>query len=146
MLPQRSRVSSRVARGTLGFILRHCRPLGPFLEFSRETQCSSLVVTGISGFLSRFKGVRPRLVLRHGNLHSSRVVQGVSGLRSISGGEFGLFLEDQHGDRPPSCCEGILGVALERWRGVRTYLKLRGHSVPFFLEAGSAGFHSRFNR
>ena len=54
--------------------------------------------TGISGFLSRFnKGIRPRLVLRHGTLHFSRVVKGVSGLRSSSGGDLGIFQEDRQG-------------------------------------------------
>ena len=56
----------------------------------------SPVATGISGFLSRFnKGVRPRLVLKHGTLHSSRVLKGLSGLQSSSGREFGLFQEDR---------------------------------------------------
>ena len=66
--------------------------IGPCLEFSWETQCSSPAATGISGFLSRFnKGVRPRLVLRHGTLHFSRVVKGLSGHQSSSGGKLGLF-------------------------------------------------------
>ena len=56
------------------------------------------VGTGISGFLSSFSlGVRPGLVLRHGTLHSSRVVEGVSGLLSSSGRDFGLFQEDRQG-------------------------------------------------
>ena len=98
VLPQRSGVSSRVARGMLAFLSTRCWRIGLCLEFSRETQCSSLAVTGILGFVSRFtEGGRPCLVSRHGTLHSSRFVQGVSGLRSSSGGEFGLFQEDQQG-------------------------------------------------
>ena len=86
MLPQRSRVSSRVVRGTSGFLSSLCQRRVPCLKFSREIQCSSLAVTEILGFLSRFnEGVRHRLVSRHGTLHSSRVVQGVSGLQSNSG-------------------------------------------------------------
>ena len=54
MLAQRSPVSSRVARGTSGFLLSRCWQIGPCLEFSRETQCSSPAVTGILGFLSKF--------------------------------------------------------------------------------------------
>ena len=46
----------------------------------------------------------------------------------------------------PSCCKGILGFPLESLQVIRTYLKLRGHSMSFFLEADSVGFHSRFNR
>ena len=81
-----------------GFLSSRCWRIGPCLEFSRETQCSFPVASGILGFLSRFnKGVRPRLVLRHGTLHFSRVVKGVSGLRSSSGGELGLFQEDRQG-------------------------------------------------
>ena len=79
-------------------------------------------------------------MLTHGTLYSSRVVQGVSGLRSSSGGEFELFLEDQH-ERQAShpVVSGYLGFHWSRCRGIRTYLKLKGHSVYFFLEAGSAG-------
>lgn len=147
MLPPRSRVSSCVARGTSGFLSRCCRRIGPCLEFSWEIQCTSPAVTGISGFLSRFnEGVRPCLVSRHGTLHSSRVVQG-AGLQSSSGGKFGLFLEDQHGRQASHpVVWGYFGFHWSQWRGIRTYLELRGHSVSFFLEAGSAGFHSRFNR
>ena len=84
---------------------------------------------------------------RHGTLHSSRVVQGVSGLQSSSGGEFGLFLEDQNGRQASHpVVRGFLGFHCSWCRGIRTYLKLRGHSVSFVPEAGSAGFHSRFNR
>ena len=119
----------------------------PCLEFSRETQCTSPAVTGISGFLSRFNdGVRPRLVSRHGTLHSSRVVQGFSGLRSSSIREFGLFLEDQRGRQASHpVVRGYFWFHRSRCRGIRTYLELRGHLVSFFFEAGSAGFHSRFN-
>ena len=39
---------------------------------------------------------------RHGTLHSSPVVRGVSGLRSSSGREFGLFQEDQQGRQASS--------------------------------------------
>ena len=148
VLPQRSQVSFRVARGPSGFLTSRCPLIGLFLEFSRETQCSSPAVTGISGFLSRFnEGGRPCLVSRHGTLHSSRVVQGVSGLQSSSGGEFGLFLEDQNGRQASHpVVRGFLGFHCSRCRGIRTYLKLRGHSVSFVPEAGSAGFYSRFNR
>ena len=49
----------------------------PHLKLRWETQGSSPVVTGISGFLLWFNsGVRPRLVLRHGTLLYSQVVMG----------------------------------------------------------------------
>ena len=54
VFPQRIQVSFRVVRGPSGFLSSHCPRIGSCLEFSRETQCSSPVETGISGFLSRF--------------------------------------------------------------------------------------------
>ena len=42
VLPQRSQVSFRVARGPSGFLTSRCPLIGLFLEFSRETQCSLL--------------------------------------------------------------------------------------------------------
>ena len=81
----------------------------------QETQVSSPVLTGISGFLSSFtRGVRPYLVLRHGTPRSSRVVNGVLSFLFNSEGERGLFLEVQlEIETPPLCCEGILSVPLE---------------------------------
>ena len=54
LFPQRIQVSFQVVRGPSGFLSSHCPRIGSCLEFSRETQCSSPVETGISGFLSRF--------------------------------------------------------------------------------------------
>ena len=97
--------------------------IGPCLEFSWETQCSSPAATGISGFLSRFnKGVRPRLVLRHGTLHFSRVVKEGSGLWSSSDGEFVLFQEDRQGRQASHPV--VRGYSVFHWsrcRGIRTY-------------------------
>ena len=122
--------------------------IGPCLEFSWETQCSSPAATGILGFLSRFiKGVRPRLVLRQGILCSSRFVKGVSGLLSSSCRELGLLQEDQQGSQASH--HAVRGSSVfhgSQCRGIRTYLELRGNLVSFFLAAGSAGFHLRFNR
>ena len=146
-LPQRSQVYFRVARVSSGFLSSRCWRIEPCLEFSRETQCSSPVASGILGFLSRFnKGVRPRVVLRHGTLHFSRVVKGVSGLQSSPGGELGLFQEDRQGRQASHPV--VRGYSVFHWsrcRGIRTYLELRGNSASFFLAAGSAAFHSRFN-
>ena len=92
------------------------------------------------------KGVRPRLVLKHGTLHSSRIVKGMSGLQSSSGGEFGVFQENRQGRQAShSVVSGYLVFRWSRCRGIRTYLELRGNSASFLLGAGSTGFHSRFN-
>ena len=86
-------------------------------------------------------------MLRSGTLISSGAVKGVSGLLSSSGGEFGLFQDDQQGCQgTPSCCEGILGVPLEPMQGNQELFRAEGELVSFFLAAGSLGFHSRFKR
>ena len=51
VFPQGSHVSFQVARGSTGLLLSHCRGIGPDLTVSGESQGSSPVVTGISGFL-----------------------------------------------------------------------------------------------
>jgi len=92
------------------------------------------------------KGVRPRLVLRHGTLNSSQVVKGLSGIQSSLGGEFGLFQEHWQGRQAShSVVSGYSVFCWSRCRGIRTYLEQRGNSASFFLEAKSTGFHSRFN-
>ena len=60
--------------GHLGIPLDSLQEIEPHIELRRETQSSSPVATGISGFLSRFdRGVRPRLLFRHGIIFTSRV-------------------------------------------------------------------------
>ena len=77
VLPQGSQASLRVARGNSGSLASHCRGIG------WETRGSSPIVTEISGFLSSCnRGVRPCLMLNHGNPLSSLVVKGMSGLLS----------------------------------------------------------------
>ena len=86
-------------------------------------------------------------MLRHGTWLSSRVVKVVAGLLSCSDGESGLSQEDQQGSQASH--HVVRGSSVSHWsrcRGIRTYLKLRGNSVPFLLAAGASGFHSRFNR
>ena len=66
----------------------------PHLELKHEIQGSSPVVTEISGFLYCFNSkIRPRLVLKHGTMLSSRVVKGppLLGLLSSSGGNLAFF-------------------------------------------------------
>ena len=80
MLPQGRQASIHIARGTLELLLSHRRRLGLHRELRQETQGSSPVGTVILGFLSSFiKGVRHRLMLKHGTPVSCRVVKGVSG-------------------------------------------------------------------
>ena len=81
-----------------------------------ETQGSSPVATGISGFLWSFhRGVWPRLMLWHETTLSSRVVKEVSGLLSSSGVELRLLLEVQQGS--PLYCEWTLGVQFQSVQG-----------------------------
>ena len=55
--------------GPLGIPLQSVRGIGPHLELRLEPQGASPVLTWISGFLWSFnRGVRPRLMWRHGNL------------------------------------------------------------------------------
>ena len=69
-------VSMRVARGLSRFCSSCCWGLGHHLELVSEPQCSSPVVTWISGFLWSFnRAVRPRLVWRHASPLSSQAVK-----------------------------------------------------------------------
>ena len=71
-----------VGRGLSGLHWGRCNERRPLLELRQEPQGSSPVLTFVSGCLCHFKqGVRSRLVWRHGNMLSSRVVKGVSGLQ-----------------------------------------------------------------
>ena len=59
VLPQGSRASFLIARGTSGFFSSRCRGIGPHLDLMQVTQGSSLVVKEILGFLlSLIRGVR----------------------------------------------------------------------------------------
>ena len=83
----------------------------------------------------------------HGTRLSSRVVKGVSGLLSSSGGESGLFEEDPQGSQ--ASYHVVRESSVSHWsqcRGIRTYLELRRSSVSFLLAAGAPQFHSRFDR
>ena len=92
-LPQCLQRTSHVASGKSGLLsscdwpsgllLSSCRRIGPHLLVWQETQCFSPVATGILGFLVSFnRGVRTRLMLRHGTPLCSRVVKWLSGLLS----------------------------------------------------------------
>ena len=58
----------------------------------QESQCFSPVAAGISGFLLSFnRGVRPRLVFRHGTPLSSQVVKGCQVSCLVEVGNLGFF-------------------------------------------------------
>ena len=103
-LPFGSQDSFCAARGNSGFLLSHCRGIGPHLRLRRNLGDTSPVVTGISGFRSSCNSVvRPPLELRHGTPVSSWVVKGVSGLILDWDGELGFFLELQQGSQTSTC-------------------------------------------
>ena len=89
VLPQGSAISIRVARGSRGLLSNHCRANRPHLGLCPETLCFFPVVTGISGFHSRFTWeVRPRLRWKLRTPLSSQVVTGnssspLSGLKGV---------------------------------------------------------------
>ena len=103
MLPQRSPISIRVARGSWALLSSHCRANRPHLCLCPESPCSSPVPTGISGLHSWFtRGVRPRLELKQSTLLSSPVATGISW----------SHLSDVKGVKPPLAFERELGIVL----------------------------------
>ena len=94
MLPQWSQASFWVAKVTLWFLSSFCRGIRHHLELRQEIQCSSPVVTGISGFfLSCNRWDSPSHNVRGAHQYSSRVKSGKSALISRGGGELGALLE-----------------------------------------------------
>ena len=126
-------------KGALGIPLQLVQGTGPHLELRLEPKCSSSVLTWISGFLWSFnRGVRPRLVWRHGTLLPSRGVKGVSGFFSSWHRDLGLFL------KVPRGCHTSLRVLsqysqfqLSQCRGIR--LEWMGKLEPFPIEARLPG-------
>ena len=83
MLPVENLVSMRVGRSLSGYLSIRCTGLGPHRELRLEPNCSSPVLTWISGFLWSFnRGIRPRHVQRDGKPLASRPVKIVSGFLS----------------------------------------------------------------
>ena len=122
-----NRAVSRVQLGISVFLSSSDRDLGLFIKVQRGRQALSGVEAWNSVFLSSCpRGVRAPVEFRQGIWAFSRGSAGETGLQS--------------------CFEGYLGFHWSQCRGIWTYLELRGHSVSFFLEAGSMWFHSRFNR
>ena len=112
-----------------------------------ETQGSSPFLTSISGFLwSLNRGVRPRLVLRHGTRLAFRVVNGVSGLLSSWIWKLRLFLEDAPGVSVPlRVVTQYSGFHSNQCRGIRPYVEWMGKSVSLGLWHDPQGFLSSFN-
>ena len=80
VLPQKSPVSMRVARGLSGFLSSPCQVLDPPLELRQEPKCSPPTLTWILGFLLKFNSkVRPRLMWRHASPLCSQAGKAVSG-------------------------------------------------------------------
>lgn len=68
MLPQGSQASFKAARATSGLLSSCCSGIRLHLELRQETQGSSPVATGISGWLQSFnRGVWPCIVLEAWN-------------------------------------------------------------------------------
>ena len=125
-----------------------CTGVGPPLVLRQETQVSSPVSTGISGFLLSFnRGVRLRLVLRHGTPLSFPVVNGVLNLLFNSEGELGLFQEVEQGIETSLCVvRGYSVFHSSPCRRITHYLKVRVFWVSFQLVARTEGFQSSFSR
>ena len=147
MLPQGSQASFQVSRGNTGFLLSHCRGLGPHLELRQGAQVSSPVATGISVFLSSLSmEVRPRLGFMHETPLSSQVVKGMPGLLASSNRELGLFIRGATWDSDlPSCCEGVFGAPFESVQGIRPYLELSSNLVSVLIVVEKTAFLLSFN-
>ena len=92
------------------------------------------------------KGVRLRLVLRHGTPLASRVVHGVSGHLSSCIWNLHLFPEDATGLSVPFCVLTSSSVLhSKRCPGIRTYLEWTGKSVSFRMWHDPRGFLSSFS-
>ena len=82
IVPMGSQEYCRVGRALSGLHWGWRNGRAPHLELRREPQCSSPLLTWVSGCLCHLKqGVRSPLVWKHGTLLSSGVVKGVSGLQ-----------------------------------------------------------------
>ena len=96
MLPLGNQASFQVAGALFWISLEFLQGNQAHVHLKQESPGSFPVVPHISGSLSSFnRGVRPQLLLRHGNPLSSRVVKWVSDLLSSSGGDHGQYLELQ---------------------------------------------------
>ena len=85
-------------KGPLRIPLHLCRGIGPHLELRPELQGSSPVLTWISRILWSFhRGVRPRLMWRHGTLLPSSGLKVLSGFLSSCPWDLVLFLEVPQG-------------------------------------------------
>ena len=128
VLPQVSWVSSCAARGLLGFLLSPCRRIGPCLQFSWETQCSSLAVTGMSGFFIKVQlgsqalsGVKAWI-----SAFLSSCAKGVRAPVEFRRGIWAFSRGSAWETNLPSCCEGILEVPLEPVQGNQDLSRTEG--------------------
>ena len=138
-----SRVPTRTS-GNLSCSLRDVRP--PFklqgppripLELQQGNKASSQVEAANSGllsscdkdhgFLSSFKrGVRPRIVLRHGTRLSSHVVKGVSDTCRVELGILGFFYRCNRESDLAFYCKGIFRVPFKLVQGYQALSRVEG--------------------
>ena len=127
--------------GPLGIPLQSVRGIGPHLELRLEPQGASPVLTWISGFLWSFnRGVRPRLMWRHGTPLPSQGVKEVSGFLSSGHRVLGLFLEVPQGCHPSICVLSQSSRSLSSLcRGIRLIWSGWGNQGLFKLSHDSCG-------
>ena len=98
MVPMGSQEYCGIGSGLSGLHWGRCNGREPNLELRRELQGSSPFLRWTSVSLRSWnRGVRPRLVLRHGTPLASRVVHGVSGHLSSCIWNLWIFPEDATG-------------------------------------------------
>ena len=121
-----NRAVSRVPSGNSVFLSGGDRDLGLPIKVQLGNQASSGVEACNSAFLSSCqRGVRPSVEFRWG---------------------IWVFQANRQGRQASHPV--VRGYSMFHWRQcrcIRTYLEQKGNSTFFFLAAGSAGFHSRFN-
>ena len=135
-LSQASQASMQVARGHSKFLSSRCRVLDPHLEFRAERQCSSPVMTWISGFLWSFnRWVRHHLVWTHGSLLCYRAKNVVSGFLSSWHRDLRLSLQvPQECQTSHRVLHRYSGWQTSQCRGIRFIWSRLGHWV--FLNSG----------
>ena len=132
MVPLGSQEYCGVGRGLSGLPWGQCNGRGPHLELRQEPRGFSPVLMWVSGCVFHFKqGVRSRRVWRHGTLLSSQAVKGVSGLRRVEFGSEALFELATGASELRSCCELILALHSNQFKGIKPDFQWMGKYVAF---------------
>ena len=147
MVPMGSQEYCGIGSGLSGLHWGRCNGREPNLELRRELQGSSPFLRWTSVSLRSWnRGVRSRLVLRHGTPLDSRVVHGVSGHLSSCIWHLQLFLEDE--TRVSVCLRVVTsssGLHSKRCPGIGTYLEWMWKPVSFEFWHNQRGFLLSFN-